>query len=387
MMWSRTTLLSILVSGGDLDLGGVPALNAVVVAGLSTEAPAPQCWCFDLCSSSNANAYWAASRGVRVHNRSSPWLRYFAAVYSDAQVPIPFPLHRVNYFYHGVRQWYGLFSAVHNPFRPCDLPAPSERSSVPPCAQSVCAAWHAPLSPSGEAASRAHHKASKVVTVAKDLMIGMSAEYRRAQGLPDFRGLPATRLENHDELDRWVKSGVPLADGGPGGGGGWVEVHRANAFDRGMFQEMIEEGVETTHNHGHHFKTFWNGKERSYESYTACFHSAVVGSGTFVYVGEAYTAANTKWLTSTPNNSSTAQDARMHGVKSNRDSGVVPTTVLNFRGGSLDVILAGPPCASRKVRLGTCPPAQILRTGWRAQQPCACNESWDHLNCVGLRAP
>ena len=75
----------------------------------------------------------------------------------------------------------------------------------------------------------------RFVTVAKDLMIGMSAEYRCAQGLPDFRGLPATRLENHDEVKRWVKSGVPLADGGPGGGGGWVEVHRANAFDRGMF--------------------------------------------------------------------------------------------------------------------------------------------------------
>lgn len=147
--------------------------------------------------------------------------------------------------------------------------------------------------------------------------------------------------------------------------------------------------MEATHNHGHHFKTFWNGKERRYESYTACFHSAVVGSGTWVYVGEAYTAANTntKWLTSTPNNSSTAQDARMHGVKSNGDSGVVPTTALNFRGGSVDVILEGPPCARRKIRLGTCPPAQILRTGWRAQQPCACNESWDHLNCVGLRAP
>ena len=41
---------------------------------------------------------------------------------------------------------------------------------------------------------------------------------------------------------------------------------------------MIKEGVEATHNHGHHFKTFWNGKERNYESYTACFHSAVMAA-------------------------------------------------------------------------------------------------------------
>ena len=52
------------------------------------------------------------------------------------------------------------------------------------------------------------HKASKV-TVAKDLMIGMSGEYRRAHGLLDFRGLQATRLENHDELERLVEVGGP----------------------------------------------------------------------------------------------------------------------------------------------------------------------------------
>ena len=46
----------------------------------------------------------------------------------------------------------------------------------------------------------------------------------------------------------------------------------------GCFEEMIEEGVEATDNHGHHFKTFWNGKERNYESYTACFHSAVMAA-------------------------------------------------------------------------------------------------------------
>ena len=125
--------------------------------------------------------------------------------------------------------------------------------------------------------------------------------------------------------------------------------------------------MEATHNHGHHFKTFWNGKERNYESYTACFHSAIRQRHVCLCRRSLYTAANTKWLTSKRYNSSTAQDARMHGVKSNGDSGVVPTTALNFRGGSVDVILEGPPCARRKIRLGTCPPAQILRTGWRAQ--------------------
>ena len=49
-------------------------------------------------------------------------------------------------------------------------------------------------------------------------------------------------------------------------------------------------------------------------------------------------------------------------------------------------MLLQPPCTNRSVPLGTCPPAEILRTGWRAQRPCTCNEGWDLLNCIGGRS-
>ena len=180
-----------------------------------------------------------------------------------------------------------------------------------------------------------------------------------------------------------MSHGLPMADGGGGGiAGGWVEVIRANVYDRGMEMGIIEEGVHTTHKHGQRTKTFWNGKEIKYESYAACFFSAVVGSGTWVDVGGAYRSSSSGlWLTRRPNAS-----ARMRAFKSSDVRGVVPTAFVNQRGGSLDTILGRPPCANQGVRLGTCPPAEILRTGWRAQRPCTCNEGWDLLNCMGGRS-
>jgi len=129
-------------------------------------------------------------------------------------------------------------------------------------------------------------------------------------------------------------------------------------------------------------RLFFNGKERRYESYTTCFHTAVVGSGVWVHIGEVYAANNIMWLTSMQNKRNATESERVHAFK-RKGSGVAPTAVLQLRGGSLDVQLTGPPCANRTIRLGTCPPAAILRTGWHAQRPCACNENWDFLNCVG----
>ena len=352
------------------------------IAGLGLAvAEAPWCWCFDLCSDATAQEYWAASRGVHVHDRRSPWLQYFASVYSDTELPIPFPLHRITFFYHGVRLWYELFPSVHNPFRPCSWPVQTEQPAVPPCTQSVCAAWRAPLSPHSQGDAAASN-----VTVALNLMAGTSREHRRKYGLPDFHGLPATRLEHLDEMRSWMSHGLPMADGGGGGiAGGWVEVIRANVYDRGMEMGIIEEGVHTTHKHGQRTKTFWNGKEIKYESYAACFFSAVVGSGTWVDIGGAYRvgASNISsglWLTRRPNAS-----ARMRAFTSSDVRGV-PTAFVNQLGGSLVTILGRPPCANQGVRLGTCTPAEILRTGWRAQRPCTCNEGWDLLNCMGGRS-
>ena len=163
-----------------------------------TTAQAPRCWCFDLFSDTTANIYWAASRGVYLHD-GSPWLDYFAAVYSDAELPRPFPLHRFNYFYHGVRLWHALFPAVHNPFRPCDLPAPTERPGMPECTPSVCAAWRAPLSQP----SRGAVMISSKVQVATGLMEGMTMQERLVHGIPGFHGLPATQIVDTGQVERW----------------------------------------------------------------------------------------------------------------------------------------------------------------------------------------
>ena len=361
---------------------------------------APQCWCFDLCDNTTANEYWAASRGVHLHDRSSPWLRYFAAVYSDAQIPTPFPLHRITYFYHGVRLWYELFPSVHNPFRPCDLPAPTERPSVPSCADSVCAAWRVPLSPPGRQSGDA---VSANVSVIIDLLRGNSMEHRRQYGLPDgFHGLPVSRLADLREINRWITtSGLPTADGVDGDG--WVEVHRSNVFDRGLSWDVIQEGVVPSRSlvpraklRGGSLKGSipWNRgniTRRPFETNEACFFSPVVGSGIWVQIGDAYLAAsrhhgNHWWHTRGPNAS--ASSGAGHGrTRFTFTRGLVPGAtryaVLNLRGNELLDLILGPgaPCASRNVSLGTCPPATMLRTGWRAQQPCACNEGWDFLNC------
>lgn len=354
-----------------------------------TTAQAPRCWCFDLCNDTTANIYWAASRGVHLHD-GSPWLDYFAAVYSDAELPRPFPLHRFNYFYHGVRLWHALFPAVHNPFRPCDLPAPTERPGTPECTPSVCAAWRAPLSQPG----RGDVTISSKVQVATGLMEGMTMQKRLVHGIPGFHGLPATRIVDTGQMERWRALGLPMADGG-GDGGGWVEVHRTNVYDRGMVEAVIEEGKSwpeglRQQRFDSSLKRWDNETQRRHELNSNCFFSAVVGSGVWVQVGSGYGfQGKVPAVWHTPHEPHTSGRARASKGKnwSYLGGAAQITTHLNLRGGtSLDVMLSAPPCAKRRVALGTCPPAQLLRTGWRAQRPCACTETWDFLNCAGGRA-
>jgi len=90
------------------------------------------CYCFDLCPRTSTARFWASTRGVSIQDAHSPWTAYFGAVYGE-EVPLPFPLSNITFFYHNSMLWRQLFPSVHNPFRSCDTPVPSERHVTPLC--------------------------------------------------------------------------------------------------------------------------------------------------------------------------------------------------------------------------------------------------------------
>ena len=95
-----------------------------------------QCFCFDLCDDKSAGEFWDSTRGAQITDTGSPWLSYFNAVYAGP-VPLPFPLHQIDFFYHQSPTWRKLFPQAANPFRPCVF----DDDGVKKCDAAECAKW------------------------------------------------------------------------------------------------------------------------------------------------------------------------------------------------------------------------------------------------------
>ena len=108
------------------------------------------CFCIDICNFESvdlADRFVASTRGVLISSASSPWHRYFSAVY-NGRVPLPLDLGRVNAFYLNTPAWRRRHSEASSPFRDC-------YSTEPRCPTLECKQWHdelggdASLLPSG----------------------------------------------------------------------------------------------------------------------------------------------------------------------------------------------------------------------------------------------
>ena len=100
---------------------------------------ADDCYCIDLCSANRLAAFVGSTRGVFIVRRSSPWYRYFQAVY-NGHAPLPFAMHRVNFFYQQNLRWRTRHPNAPSPMRDCDREHEQNE-----CDASTCADWNAEL--------------------------------------------------------------------------------------------------------------------------------------------------------------------------------------------------------------------------------------------------
>lgn len=292
------------------------------------------CYCFDLCPRTSTARFWASTRGVSIQDAHSPWTAYFGAVYGE-EVPLPFPLSNITFFYHNSMLWRQLFPSVHNPFRSCDTPVPSERHVTPLCGKQECRPWMAPLRVPDQSSTPGAWRAENLIS-------GMSMSERKSWGWPGFAGLAGSRLASPQLFQTWRRHGVPTVDG-------WVEVTRTNIFNRGMYPIMLEEGVAPDVAKTINFISGEREGPGAHGAYPSCYFNAAVGTGIWTYIGQP----------------------RNH-------------TRMNLRDNqNWDVITSWEPCRKALVGIGTCPPREVIRAGWRASRPCQCNESWSTLNCHG----
>lgn len=111
-----------------------------------------QCSCFSSCSLESARAFHAHL--PRVVTSGSPWVAYLRAVYK-ADVPLPFDVSALNFFYHHDGAWARDHPDVAWPMAPCRKArgaqsafevggfhrSRAEPVPVPECAAATCAKW------------------------------------------------------------------------------------------------------------------------------------------------------------------------------------------------------------------------------------------------------
>ena len=357
-----------------------------------------------------------------MHDRKSPWLAYFDAVYGEA-MPVPLALDRINFFYLGTSAWYEVFPRVHNPFRPCARS--SERATLLPCQPQLCKPWWVPMA---SARPRLGVARGRMRVDVSALRGGQRGEERRAWGWPDHDGLDSVHIFDFGAIFRSKARGLPTV-------GGWVEVTRLNVLNRGTLSTMIEEGVSHSINiqvnvasserlgrQGvsleqpgltyAHYQARWpppgvaSGRASSHvisvhpsrasrhctrhEQRHACaqaFFSAVTGSGVWAYTG-AYLWGRQVFTPTTEPTSDGYTRVRAVDVTPDLARGAHPSSggepvrcVVWTRGGAIDVKFDHAPYADRPVGLVICPPDGTLRSGWRARLSCACDEGSTALNC------
>lgn len=100
------------------------------------------CFCFKLCTPSDATAFRARIPD-QVWHHDSPWLKYLHAVYGGV-VALPFDLRRVNFFYQRDLRWWTHFAHVPWPMATCLPRAAGGASGVREsgqCHADVCRPW------------------------------------------------------------------------------------------------------------------------------------------------------------------------------------------------------------------------------------------------------
>lgn len=110
-----------------------------------TAAPASgggvgHCQCWHTCSKAGAEAFLRQLPAF-VRDRASPWFGYLRAVYGT-DVPLPFSLSKLRFFYHNGAPWQQRHPDVPWPLVACKGErSPEPLSHVPPCAHAECARW------------------------------------------------------------------------------------------------------------------------------------------------------------------------------------------------------------------------------------------------------
>eukprot|EP01052_Picozoa_sp_SAG31_P036618 SAG31_NODE_4601_length_3103_cov_4.716378_1_plen_672_part_00 len=280
-----------------------------------------QCYCFSLCSDLPATEFWNATREVDIADPSSPWVRYFEAVYGGP-VPLPIPLQDISLFYYQSPTWRSLFPHTANPFLPCQ---PTAAKYYSRCSSTECADWKHELRPSvkgGKALRKvlitsSLHQHNQDPSPAAAISLGFSVLNRAGRRLGKL---------HH---------------------GQWLEVTRTNVFDAGMYGSMMEEGVRLGVKY--HINSVCGESMLCHTSFPEAFFWVVSGSGVWLRlnksIGTVYTVNN--------------------------------AVAMVYRG--------APGLTGREMGLGACPDGDWLRTGWDANRSCPCNDSWAYLNCKASR--
>ena len=296
------------------------------------------CWCVDLCTRANAEAFIGRTRNVSISTASgdSAWLGYLNAVFGGAWLSGHKRLSRLHFFYEGTAAWFVVHGGAPNPFRECTKAA-RER---PWCGERECERWNAPLRPS---------PAALPFELARLEERSVHEPARHAPGLPGTL-LYSVNSDMFGHLNDQARYN-----------GGWAEVMRHNNRpgywqDRGT-EEGVKEARPAVGN------TVW---------LRGCWMRPAIGSGLWYHTGKLLAAHDPG-----PNTSTTGYALVERAIQESYDSVLVGTA----DGQRPILVSTRSACTSRNIGISTCLPAHVpIRSGWHDQN-CTCNDDWMQLNC------
>ena len=324
----------------------------------------PRCARFSLCSLRELHAFH--SQLPLVESTASPWYGYLVAVYGGP-VALPFELRQLRLFWKDTPLWRRRSPRprVGLPLRECvGRPRPREwarsisnRSMFtrpdavqPDCANDVCSQWLPPLPALPPPATT------------------------RPPPLP-WRQMIITHRAEYVEL-RHVAAAARQPTHAAGA---WVEVTRSD------FSQITSEGM------------------RGY----GCWFYPLAGSGLFVSAGRTYVVPDAHRVSDTTADHPLMREFVQHGgrvdaiprpegdftaLQQKPELQPYAAHVLGYDSlqllarhplsGPGELVVTSAPCAHAPAPLRACVPLEI-RTGWRANRPCRCDDRASVLNCLG----
>ena len=212
------------------------------------------CNCFSTCGP-RAAAHFLSVRPAWVHDVASPWIGYLRAVYRQDDIPLPFELSRLSFFFHNSDAWRAEHTEVEWPMASCIERASAMTAQIlhagvnrdrpmrpaPVCSADVCVRWlrsgasatagaGASTNESGLDAGEAAAGVTMFLVSGRDHLTRGAALFPRRLAADGYPSHPARQLHS---------------------GGTWVEVVRVDKGEEGgstswyglWFYRVIGSGV------------------------------------------------------------------------------------------------------------------------------------------------